>query len=289
MARRAGSLARPGALPRSRPLTARPLGQGDPLADLLRSTSGAGRAVVVDVQRLIDEALRGSAAALFDRLRKDEGEPELPITVPGSRTLTMLLRICVCVDESGSVSSTDPGGEARRATLLACDWLDEYSENPRDRIGLVRFAERADSINPVRAGSARAAIERALARGGQDLGGGTQLAPAVEEIRRMLGGHLREYRLALLVTDGQVAEPDDELRRLFGRLRASLDSVYLIALDADGSWSSQTHARYDSLGLSGVIPLKKAGGAELAAAIATVLVHEAGLSVLNAAGRRRFR
>ena len=105
----------------------------------------------------------------------------------------------------------------------------------------------------------------------------------------MLGGRLREYRLALLVTDGQVAESDDELRRLFGRLRASLDSVYLIALDADGSWSSQTHARYDSLGLSGVIPLKKAGGAELAAAIATVLVHEAGLSVLNAAGRRRFR
>jgi hypothetical protein len=286
MARRA-ELARPGALPRSRPLIARPLGQGDPLADLMRSASEAGRASVADVQRLIDEALRGSAAALFDRLRREESEPELPITVPGSRTLTMPLRICVCVDESGSVASTDPGGEARRATLLACDWLDEYSENPRDRIGLVRFAERADSITPVRASSAKGAIEQALARG-RDLGGGTQLAPAVEEMRRMLGGRLREYRLALLITDGQVAEADDELRRLFGRLRASLDSVYVIALDADGAWTNHTQARYASLGLSGVIPLEKAGGAELAAAIASVLVHEAGLSVLNAAGRRRF-
>jgi uncharacterized protein with von Willebrand factor type A (vWA) domain len=201
----------------------------------------------------------------------------------------MPLRICVCVDESGSVASTDPGGEARRATLLACDWLDEYSENPRDRIGLVRFAERADSISPARAGSARGAIEQAFTHAGRDLGGGTQLAPAITEIRRMLGGRLREYRLALLITDGQVVESDEELRRLFGRLRASLDSVYLIALDADGSWSSQTHYRYESLGLSGVIPLQKAGGGELAAAIASVLVHEAGLAVVHGDGRGRRR
>jgi hypothetical protein len=278
MTRRSGPLAHAGALPPSRPLTSWPVGGVDSLAEH-----------VADLQRAIDEVLRGSASALFDRLRREASEPELPITVPGSRTLTMPLRICVCVDESGSISSTDPGGEAHRATLLACDWLDAFSENPRDRIGLVRFAERAHSISPIRAGSARGAIEHELARAGHDLGGGTQIAPAVEEMRRMLGGHLREYRLALLVTDGQVAETDDELRRLFGRLRASLDSIYLIALDADGAWTNQTHARYDSLGLSGVIPLKKAGGASLAAAIATVLVHEAGLSVLNAAGRRRFR
>jgi hypothetical protein len=289
MFRDAASRTRSGALAQSRALAARPLRHGDPLAEILRSPSTPNRQLAIATSRLIDEALRGSAAALFERLRKEEAGPELPITVPGSRTLTLPLRICVCVDESGSVASTDPGGEAPRATLLACEWLDEYSENPRDRIGLVRFAERADSISPARAGSARGVIELALAHGGHDLGGGTQLAPAITEIRRMLGGHLREYRLALLVTDGQVAESDEELRRLFGRLRASLDSVYLIALDADGAWSSQTHHRYESLGLSGVIPLQKAGGGELAAAIASVLVHEAGLAVVHAEGSGRRR
>jgi hypothetical protein len=278
----------PRALPRSRALIARPL-KDDPLTEILRVASALGRSSVAGLHRSIDEALRGSPAAVFNRLSPEEDEPELPVTIPGSRTLTLPMRICVCVDESGSVSATDPGGEAHRTTLLVCDWLDEYSENPRDRVGLVRFAERADSISPVRAGAAKGVIGQALARGGRDLGGGTQLAPAIVEMRRMLGGHLREYRVALLVTDGQVAESDEELRRLLGLLRTSVDSVYLIALDADGAWSSQTHARYESLGLSGVIPLQKAGGAELAVAIATVLVHEAGLAVLNAAGRRRWR
>jgi hypothetical protein len=198
------------------------------------------------------------------------------------------MRVCVCVDESGSTSSTDPGRESHRATLLVCDWLDEYSQNADDRIGLVRFAERADSIAPVRAGRARATIEHALSQSGDDLGGGTLLAPAIAELCRLLGSGRREYRLALLVTDGQVAEGDEELRRLFGQLRASLDAVYLIALDADGVWNNHTHTRYQSLGLSGVIPLEKAGGGQLAAAIASVLVHEAGLATESVApGRSR--
>jgi hypothetical protein len=280
---------RPGALPRSRALTARSLLQDDPLTELLRAASLRTRSSAAGFHRSIDEALRGSAAALFDLLSRDVEEIALPVTVPGSRTLTLPLRVCVCVDESGSVAVSDPGGEAHRATLLVSDWLHEHSQHPHDRIGLVRFAERAASIRPVRARAARAWIGGALAGSRGDLGGGTQIAPAIDEISRMLEGHGREYCLALLITDGQVAELDEELRRLFGRIRAVADSVYLLALDADGAWSGHTHTRYESLGLTGVISLRRAGGSELAAAIASVLVHEAGLAVVSVRGGRRRR
>lgn len=280
---------RRGALPSGRALVARSLVQSDPLAEILLAASAFGRTSAAGLQRRIGGALHSTAATLPDVADEENDVPMLPIPISASRTLTAPMGINICVDESGSVSATDPGGEAHRATLLVCDWLKEHSQNERDRIGLVRFADRAESIRPVRADFARRTIERALARGGSDLGGGTSLTPAIEELCALLGGSRREYRLVLLVTDGQVPESNEELRRLFGLLRAAADSVYLIALDADGAWSGQTHARFDSLGLSGTIPLRKTRSAELAEAIANVLVHEAGLALATAAKRRGRR
>ena len=236
-------------------------------------------------RRIID-ALRTAGtttlAAFFDTLNNAktssvETVPVMPVPVAGSRTLPLPLRIMVCLDESGSTTSTDPSKEGHRAALLVCDWLNEHSQDARDRIGLVRFADRADPIAPTQADKAHAVLAQHLAKQ-RNIGGGTRLAPAIDALCELLKGRRGERRLALLITDGQVSESQEELRRLFGQLRAVADAVYLIALDADRSWQ-HTRTRYEPLGLTSLIPLQHAGGDHLAAVIARLLAHEAGLAI----------
>ena len=203
-------------------------------------------------------------------------EPAMPVPLPGSRTLPVPLLIGIALDESGSTSSSDPNKESHKACLLVCEWLATCSQNPEDGLGLVRFADRAETLPPVRADKAHDALEHAF-RIGASVGGGTQLTPAIVQLCQLLPGPRRERRLALLITDGQVAEHGDQLRALIGRLRVEADAVYLLALDHDGAWSRSTNRRYEGLGLTGMLPIGRLTGGRLAHAIASVLVHEAGL------------
>jgi hypothetical protein len=240
----------------------------------------------MDCTDLLGRAAHGSLEALQGACGEQAFGPHLPVPVARSRTLQETLRILIGLDESGSIASSDPHRESHRATLLVCDWLARHSQNPGDEIGLVRFADGTDSISPVPAAEARARIDQALARQPGQLGGGTQLTPAVAEICRLLPLRRGQRRLALLVTDGQVGEPDEQLRALIGRLRAAADAVYLIALDHDGQWTAETHRRYRGLGLTDQITVGQLGSRDLAAAIATVLMRETGLATTTSRGRQ---
>jgi len=204
-------------------------------------------------------------------------EPELPVPLPGSRTLPVPLLVVIAVDQSGSTATTDPNKESEQACLLVCDWLTQHSQNREDGLGLVRFADHAAALPPVRVDRAREALEQEF-RHGASVGGGTQLTPAVTQLCQLLPGPRQERRIALLITDGQVAELGEQLRTLIGRLRVDADAVYLLALDHDGAWSSATHRRYQSLGLTDVIPISRISSRRLACAIANVFAHEAGLT-----------
>lgn len=221
--------------------------------------------------------LAGVAGATAGLLAGSRGthDPAMPVPVAGSRTLQQPLRVGVALDESGSITTTDPGRAGREATLTICDWLVCHSDNPADQVGLVRFADTAATTPIARAGNARTTIEQAL-RDGPDVGGGTQLRPAVDALCRLLPGGGGAHAVAILITDGQVAEPDTELRNLIGQLRQVADAVYLIALDQDGAWTSRTHQRYRSLGLTDQVAVSQVDETYLAAAIATLLARETG-------------
>jgi hypothetical protein len=191
--------------------------------------------------------------------------------------LPLPLRVGIGVDQSGSTASTDPGKESEQACLLVCDWLATESQNGEDGVGLVRFADQAAALPVVRADHARAAFEHAFQYGGS-VGGGTRLTPAVVELCQLLVGPRRERRVAVLITDGQVAEHGEQLRTLIGRLRVDADAVYVLGLDHDGAWSKSTQARYQRLGLTGLIPVSRPSRQRLAYEIASVLAHEAGLT-----------
>ena len=203
-------------------------------------------------------------------------EPRLPVPQLGSRTLATPIRLIVVLDESGSTSTTDPGKSSHQALLELCDWLTVYSGEPRDRIGAVRFADRAATIDPVRAAGSHDALLQQLAAPAE-VGGGTQLTPAIEALTTLLRRRANDRRIAVLITDGQVAETDDQLRSLFNSVRAVSDAIYLVALDHDGTWTRSTHRRYTLLPLTGITVLGTPSRAHLAHAVTQLLMHETGL------------
>jgi len=208
----------------------------------------------------------------------------MPVPTRGSRTLTRPIRLVVALDESGSTACSDPSRQSHEALLELCEWIATHSGDSRDRIGLVRFADRADSVPPVVAAKARTVLEQQLLAPA-DVGGGTRLTPAVDA----LCGELRRgvaRGVAVVITDGQVAESDGELREMFARLRAAGDAVYVVGLDHDGAWSRGTYARYSGLGLSGTVAIGALTRAQLAHALATLLMAETGLRPRRGWGRR---
>ncbi len=208
----------------------------------------------------------------------------MPVPVRGSRALTRPIRLVVALDESGSTACTDPGRQSHEALLELCDWTAAHSGDPRDQIGLVRFADRAESVPPVTAAKARTVLEQQLLAPA-DVGGGTQLTPAVDALCRELRRN-GTCGVAVVVTDGQVAESDEQLRILFGRVRAASEAVYVVGLDHDGAWSRATRDRYERLGLSGTVAIGALTRAHLAHALATLLMAQTGLRPRRGWGRR---
>ena len=269
------------------PRTTRPPMGGQQLATLMRA--GVGRAadgLSTAGRSTADWATSASTGAL-DRLQAASNRavavPELPVVVEGSRTLTVPLRVMLVADVSGSTSTSDPDRASYKAVRAAVEWMAANSGDERDRVGLVRFAVNADSLAPVRVGQAAAAIDAALAASTDRLGGGTTLMPAVDELCSHLAR--RQGRtVVVLITDGQVSEPDVELRALVGRVRSNADAVYLLALDHDHQWGRLTHRRYDALGLDAIYAIGTLGAAHIASTITRVLVHEAGLLTASGGG-----
>lgn len=203
-------------------------------------------------------------------------EPRLPVPQLGSRTLASPIRLIVVLDESGSTASTDPGRSSHQALLELCAWLTSYSDEPGDRIGAVRFADRATTIDPVRvAGSYDALLQQLAAPA--DVGGGTRLTPAFDALTTLMRRRGNDRRVAVLISDGQVTENDDQLRRLFTGVNAVSDAVYIVALDHDGAWTRLTHRRYTTLPLTGITVLDTPNRSHLAHAVAQMLMHETGL------------
>ena len=265
--------------------TAQPAAGGSRLAPLLRAGIAKTGDGVADAARTAGSWAATASGGIAERVREARAGalPAMPVVVEGSRTLTVPLRVMLVADVSGSTSTSDPDRASCKAVRAAVEWMAANSGDERDRVGLVRFAVNADSLAPVRVGQAAGAIDAALALSTDRLGGGTTLTPAVDELCSHLAR--RQGRtVVVLITDGQVSEPDVELRALVGRVRSNADAVYLLALDHDHQWGRLTHRRYDALGLDAIYAIGTLGAAHIASTITRVLVHEAGLLTASGGG-----
>lgn len=208
-----------------------------------------------------------------------QSEARVPIPLAGTRTLAAPLLLDLVIDESGSTSETDPSARRHTEAEAVGRWLARYSENPADRIGLVRFAGRAAATEPIPAVAAANTIVAAFRNGGARLGDGTFLTPAVAAVERQLRPYPAYRRVVVILSDGQVAETPEKVARLITRLRAAADSVYFVGLNGDGEWSDRTHEVFDDRGLAGVLTLESFGKNEFAQTLAQIVLRETGQRV----------
>ena len=203
--------------------------------------------------------------------------PGIPTPVAGTRTLSVPLVLELVVDESGSTQQSDPGGRRHAEAAAVASWMSRYSENPHDEIGLVRFASTANGFSPVPVAQASAALQSAFGQSSDSLGGDTDLGPAVSLVEKDLEQHAGARRVVVLLTDGQLQDMPS-IRSLVRRLRSVAEDVYLIGLNADGTWSSTTRTAYQGLGLN-LLTLDSFTANRLAETVARVILRETGQRV----------
>lgn len=204
----------------------------------------------------------------------------VPVPVAGTRTLSAPLLLDLLIDESGSTSSTDPSGRRHTEAVSIARWLARYSENPGDRVGVVRFATAAEAIAPVPAAVAPRALAAAFARGTGNLGSGTALTDAVAVTERQLRPYPHHRRLVVILSDGQVSESPAQIGRIVTRLRATADSVYFVGLNGDGVWTRQTHTLFENRGLADVLTLDLFAPNLFAQTLAQIVLGETGQRVV---------
>jgi hypothetical protein len=156
--------------------------------------------------------------------------PVAPIafTAEGERTLGPIC-LAVMIDESGSMSDSDPEQSRAAALLGAASFLDRYGL-PQDRIAGGWFADDA-SISGLMDGAT--GTRRLPERPTVPSGGGTNMAAAMNEAGRVLHScHPATRPVLTLVTDGQ-ADDLDAVAQALDRLPPDT-LTQLIAIDATG-------------------------------------------------------
>ena len=205
----------------------------------------------------------------------------IPTPVAGTRTLAAPLDLCIVIDESSSTDDTDPSGRRHTEAVGVATWMGRYSENKRDEICLVQFANGAAGHAPVPVGKAPAMLTKAFARFAK-IGTGTVLAPAVGVVEREMTG-LRGRRVIVIISDGQLNhEGPQEIRALIRRLRTVADDVFFVGLNGDGKWGKTQHL-YENNGLAGIYTLDSFAPNVFAQTLAQIVLRETGQQVRNTA------
>lgn len=211
-----------------------------------------------------------------------EQPARVPVPLAGTRTLAAPLLLDLVIDESGSTATTDTSGRRHTEAEEIGRWLARYSENPADRIGVVRFAGVAVATKPISAVSAPSGLAAAIRNGDARLGSGTLLAPAVAALERQLRPYPGYRRVVVILSDGQVRESPEEVAHLVTRLRAAADSVYFVGLNGDGEWRARTHEVFENRGLADVLTLERFAPNEFAQTLAQIVLRETGQRVADA-------
>jgi magnesium chelatase subunit D len=174
--------------------------------------AGPGSEDVSIVATLRARLVQGDAAGLREHVR-------------GGRESVLL---CLVVDASGSMGARRRLARVKGALLAS---LREAYER-RDRVGVIAFRDRAAQVLVQPGAPLEQAAEaiRHLPTGGRTpLAAGLALAEQV--IRRESGRDRRRRAIAVILTDGRVADPAGEVHRAATRLGRAVDAVHVIDLE----------------------------------------------------------
>jgi Mg-chelatase subunit ChlD len=156
--------------------------------------------------------------------------------------------------------------------------MSRYSENAADRFGAIEFAGKARGVRPAPVARAAIVLDRLFRAPIASLGNGTDLAPAAKLVDRDLEPLRNARRVVIVLSDGQLSDMST-IPAVVARLRAAADSVYVVGLNGDGIWATQTRHSWEGLGLAGVLQLNKVGKNRLAQTVANIVLRETGQQV----------
>ncbi len=141
------------------------------------------------------------------------------------------LNIALVIDRSTSMS----GARMQNVKVAAADLLD--SLDPRDRLALVTFSDRAEVLAPSEWVENARAFKSAIAS--MVPGGGTEiyqgLLAGLEEVRRHASDDMVNH--VILLTDGRTY--GDELRALTEARRAAADGITISAFGIGEDWNDE--------------------------------------------------
>lgn len=179
----------------------------------------------------------------------------------------------VMIDESASMSQADAAGTRPAAVRAASDFFAAYGIDG-DRIGVMWFADRTEVIDP----APPAELPMAATA---DLGGGTQLAVAVDAALTSLAANCDGADPVLvIVSDGAASSSNDYTAMATALGNAPDVAVHLIAMNDNGAYSTaQPFWSEPSLGIVSIQPIDSFGSAEVGPAMANVLSTETGQTV----------
>jgi len=136
-------------------------------------------------------------------------ERALPVEMDAASPAKMpRLSLVIVTDKSGSMGGTVPGGETKldvvkSAALATLDLL-----NPFDRVGILAFDADHEWSVPLTDAADRERIAMDLSR--LQTGGGTDMAPALEEARAVLADSPAALKHLIVLTDGLSQDADFE-------------------------------------------------------------------------------
>jgi uncharacterized protein with von Willebrand factor type A (vWA) domain len=177
------------------------------------------------------------------------------------------------IDQSGSNSSSDPHGLRITESAEVLRWLGRYAR-PTDRVGVVQFSSEPVTtlpLTPIRGAARRA--RAATAPDARVAGGGTDIASALGlGVSNLAAAPIRSSRMIILFTDG-ASDAETSIAPVLAR--ASGINVFMIALDADGTYDHSS-AFWKSMPLAGITRIKSATRGTVAKPIAEAVLKETG-------------
>jgi Mg-chelatase subunit ChlD len=202
--------------------------------------------------------------------------PARPYHLPapvGRRTLNQPLAIELVIDQSGSNSTSDPHNLRVSESAEVLRWLARYAR-PTDRIGVVQFSSTPVTTLPL------TRVQEAARKAGavttpdpRVAGGGTDIASALAlGISNLASATPRSRRMLILFTDG-ASDTETSIPPMLAR--ATGINVFMVALDADGTYDQSAHF-WEDLHLSGISRIHSANRGTVARPIAEAVLKETG-------------
>ena len=191
-------------------------------------------------------------------------------TAPRGSRLTTARCIIVVIDESSSMTTSDPSGLRARAIDETVRFLVSFGL-PGDEIGGGWFADTSSYADPVVVSKAASTWVP------PNLGGSTNMTGALADVAPVLE-RCTAQPVLLLVTDGQA----DDLEVVRQRIHALPPDVriHLVAMNVDGGYVSVAPFWEDpSLGIDSVERIDEVRPVAVARAVADILERETGQQI----------